>query len=420
MHNHLSHPSALISQHIHTVSSKIDRWRHYEATDLDRLSPNDRPQFAHYVAKFATYDEAQIRIDDLESIAHRRLSKSYQEGVKIIVMIIGAFACSTPAKILAAGTNLGALATLIGLAVGAAWAWFVDDRATKAIGEDRKCHSSTMAVKSIEQRYPVDQSHYLAEANYQARLTLIKIVESGSLHPPYRGDLYWAIVASVIEVLVAFWVSLPGGLLMACFVSAFPITLIWLTSLYEADHIEFPAWAADKVRTYSTYLPSSEVAEEDLLEVTNLEAKLQFYTAVRPDGVQTPQGAVARARQELAFQEMQGWDVAANQAEKQLKAQYQAALKEAKNKPFPQAETKGYRPFEVPPSHQTAMREREELIQQEQTEITQAYEEQLAALQKDYGRMINHWNTIRLEAIAEYDRWERNNFQPYYPDSTAA
>jgi hypothetical protein len=326
-------------------------------------------------------------------------------------MILGAFSCSTPAKLLAAAANLGVLAPLIGLAVGAAWAWFVDDRATKAIGEQRRCHSSKMALKSLEKRR-LDPDHCFQEAEYQARLQLLKTVEGASLHPPYLGDLLWAIVATLIGFLADLWVSAPGGWLMAAFVSGFPITLIWLTSLVESQYIDYADWASSIIKTYSTFLPHLEVPESDLLEVTQLDARIRFYIADRPDGFQTPQGAAAKATHDLAFQEMQGWDVAANQAEKQLNDRYKQALKEAKNKPMPQTQAQGYRDWEVSPSYEGAMRTRQERIEQEQAEATQAYETDLQSLQKDYGRIINHWNVIREQAIGDYEHWE----QAHYPD----
>ncbi|MFZ9737863.1 MAG: hypothetical protein ACO3EZ_07640 [Prochlorotrichaceae cyanobacterium] len=385
-----------MTQHLPMCATKVESWKALQTEKLSRISADDRARGEYYTQFYAQCDQAQNRADDLEPAAYKRLSKSKEENIKIVVMIIGAFSCSTPAKLLAAAANLGVLAPLIGLGVGAAWAWFVDDRATKAIGEQRRCHSSKMALKSLENRR-LDPDHCFQEADYQARLQLIQTVESASLHPPYLGDLLWAIVATLIGFLADLWVSAPSGWLMAAFVSGFPITLIWLTSLYEAEHVEYAAWAADKVRTYSTFLPHLEVPESDLLEVTKLDARIRFYIADRPDGFQTPQGAAAKATHDLAFQEMKSWHVAANQAEKQLNDRYQQALAEARNKPMPQTQTQGYRPWEVSPSYEEEMRLRQERIEQEQEEVTQAYEAELQFLQRNYGDIIKSWNTIREE-----------------------
>ncbi|MBW4619378.1 MAG: hypothetical protein KME17_08470 [Cyanosarcina radialis HA8281-LM2] len=86
-----------------------------------------------------------------------------------------------------------------------------------------------------------DEDKYDAKSRHlQSQLALLAQVEGQSEGEPDTSALILAGGLSVIEAGVAFFLLLPGGLLMATIGAFFPVFLLWAMANFQADRVDLP------------------------------------------------------------------------------------------------------------------------------------------------------------------------------------
>ena len=394
--------------------NRVMNWLQPEPDSLAYIDLDVSGQAKQLTEQVAVHDQAAARIDILLPHSQQRWSKKTQQTVELTITLIGAFTFSTIPQILGAASNRGPLATLAGLVGGAAVAWFTHDRANKALGDLRCAHSSRSALKILEQRqYSATPQNMLTEAYFNRRKDLLWQVEAESLSPSFPYDLWGALVATILETAAAFWLTLPAGVMVAFLAAGFPAAVIWLSSVFQSQRVDFAEWALIKFRTYQQYLPPEDrthdgrpyivVTDPELLAVTSVNAHFNYFIAVNTNGIKTPQGAEAKARSSLAESEMSDWAEAYHTAEQALlQTQQQALQSMAHEYQVSPSQKAGRRAEEIRADQgRTIAAERERLQEQHQVEQGQ--------LKQTYSTVIKRWDGVRLQAQEEFDRWEGND-----------
>lgn len=390
----------------------ITALRNHSPANLAYLDRDVRAQSEHLTHKIAVHDQANARIDELKPHSQHRWSKKTQQTVEFTITLIGAFTFSTIPQILGAASNRGPLAVLAGLVGGAAVAWFTHDRANKGLGVLRCAHHSRQALKVLETRQSQEaHQNFLTEAYFNRRKDLLWEVEAESLSASFPWDLWGAIVATILEIGAAFWVTLPAGLVVALLAAGFPAAVIWLSSVFQSERVDFAEWALIKSRTYQQYCPPEDntpngdryivVTDAELQEVTATHARFNYFIAVNTNGIQTPQGAEAQALRTLAEQEMTAWAEAHQTAHQTLvQAQRQATERVRDRYNVSDFQTAGRRADAV-------TQDRNQAIEDEKQRLQAIHEEEQKELKQTYGTTIQRWDGIRLKQQQEFDRWER-------------
>lgn len=224
-------------------------------------------------------------------------------------------------------------------------------------------------------------------------------------------------VATVLEIAAAFWLTFPAGPVVAALAGAFPAAVIWLSSVFQSERVDFAEWALVKVRLYEKYLPPQAeteagepytfVSDHDLLEVAKNNGRFNYFVAVNTEGVQTPQGAEAQALVNLAESETHDWVQAYRSAERSLLVKHQQELKKVEDldsvSPRRLEDVAGRRAEEVKATRALALeternRVMDSLMAEQETERQE--------LKKAYGLVLDWWQVILVQSRQQFSDCE--------------
>ncbi|MBV6625440.1 MAG: hypothetical protein KI793_21350 [Rivularia sp. (in: Bacteria)] len=258
------------------LSQTCNSFLNYQPEQVERLAHSDKVDIKKILTQTADAELAEARINDLSPKA-KQCNPFQKKLIKMILTFVGAVTFSVAPQLLASGTARGPLAFSAGILGGAAATYFVDDLGVKAITKKRRRHNSQQAWESLEEQYTShhSQSELVGFFYNEQKIRFLQI-EGENLRTEFKADLIVSVLLSIVEGGTAFWLILPGGVVLALLAACFPVALTWAAVLYQSEYFDFPEDCANILEKYEPLLLSAEVTETEVRQIQSLDYSFKY------------------------------------------------------------------------------------------------------------------------------------------------
>ena len=225
----------------HEIFKKVNLWlnadnkqRLKDLPDTIMLSMKDK------VYHYAKYSFAKQRYEDLKEQAYQSNPET-KRLVRTIIVLVGAVTFGAGSGIISQALGKGPITTVGAFAGGALGTYLVDDRANRIFtGLGLKQVTQDAKHQLLEQQQTQITQNQFTLQFYDTQKQLLNKIEGKTLNQPKQADVIIACSLTVVEMAAAFWIVLPGGILVATLAAGLPGVIIWAAAKMQAEQFDIP------------------------------------------------------------------------------------------------------------------------------------------------------------------------------------